>query len=83
MTNELVPIAEHEREAECPEQKTTQRCVDDALNENVANLSRSSETGFEHHEACLHEEHEECRDEHPHRVRGVHHINDLRTFICC
>jgi hypothetical protein len=66
-----VACSEHEREAERPEQDAAQTRVGDALEHDVRDFTRPSEPGFQHHEAGLHEEHQERRHQHPHRVEGV------------
>ena len=73
-----VPGAEHEREAERPEEDAAQTRVGDALEHDVRDFTGSSEAGFQHHEAGLHEEHEERRDQHPHRVDRVDDVVGLR-----
>ena len=72
-----VADAEHEREAERPEQQRAQARVDDALLQDVDHLTGPGEAGLEHHEAGLHEEHEEGRHEHPRRVRPIDHRGEL------
>ena len=78
MADEAVADAEHEREAERPEEQRAQARVDDALLQDVDDLAGAGEAGLEHHEAGLHEEHEERGDEHPRRVGAV----DRPPVIC-
>ena len=78
MADHPVAGAEHEGEAEGPEQQGAQARVDDALQQDVDGLPGAGEAGLQHHEAGLHEEHQERGDEHPGRVRGVHHVVDRR-----
>ena len=72
---------EHEREAERPEQHAAQTGVGDALEHDVRDFTGSSEPGLEHHEAGLHEEHEERRDQHPHRVERIDDVVRLRREL--
>ena len=70
--DEAVPRLEHEGEAPRPERDTADAGVDDAFDEDVDRFTRARETGLEHHEADLHAEHQERRDQRPRRVDGVH-----------
>jgi len=72
LADEAVTRAEHEGKAPGPEQDATETGIDDAFEEDVHGFARARKTGLEHHEACLHEEHEERRDERPHVVDRVH-----------
>jgi hypothetical protein len=74
VTDELVPGAEHEREADGPEQDAAERRVDDALEEDVADLPGPGEAGLQHHEPGLHEEDQEGRHQRPDRVQRVDHV---------
>ena len=71
VADDAVAEAEHEGEAERPEQQRAQARVDDALLEDVDDLTGPGEAGLEHHEAGLHEEHEERGDKGPGRVDAV------------
>ena len=81
MADDAVAGAEHEGEAERPEQQRAQARVDDALLEDVDDLTSSGEPGLEHHEPGLHEEHEEGGDEHPGGVGAVDDARDLGLQI--
>ena len=83
MADQAVADAEHEREAERPEQHGAQAGVDDALLEDVDHLAGPGEAGLEHHEAGLHEEHQERGDKHPGGVRAVHDILDRHIGLRC
>ena len=54
--------------------------VDDALLEDVEDLTGAGEAGLEGHEARLHEEHEEGGDEHRRRVHAVDPVGDRRLL---
>ena len=83
MADPAVADAEHEREAERPEQQGAQARVDDALLQDVDDLAGAGEAGLEHHEAGLHEEHQEGRDEHPRGVRPAHDGVDRHVCSGC
>ena len=51
--------------------------VDDALLQDVDDLTGTGEARLEHHEAGLHEEHQERGDQHPRRVGAVDDAGDL------
>ncbi len=72
LADEAVTRTEHEGKAPRPEQDAAQAGVDDAFQEDVHRFASTRETCLQHHEACLHEEHQERGDEHPERVHGVH-----------
>ncbi len=71
VADEPVTRAEHERKSKGPEQQPTQTRVDDSLQEDVHCLPGTRETSFQRHESGLHEEHQERRNEGPHRVDGI------------
>ena len=60
-----------EGEPEGPVEKAAEAGVEDALEEDVDRLPGAGEAGLEGHEPGLHEEDQEGRDQHPHRVEGV------------
>ena len=68
MADPAVAVAEHEREAERPEQDAAEARVDDALEQDVHDLAGAGEAGLEHHEARLHEEHQEAPSTSTHAV---------------
>ena len=70
-TDETVAVAEHEGEAPGVEEKTAEAGVDDAFHQHVYGFARAAEARFEHRESDLHAEHQECRDQRPHRVDRV------------
>ena len=71
VTDEAIAMAEHEGEAPCIEEEPAEARVDDAFENHVDRLTRTGEARLEKHEAGLHEEHEERRDDGPHRVDRV------------
>src|SRR5581483_11669524 len=77
ISDESVPVAEHERGTERVKEESAQTGVDDALHQHVHGLARAAEPGFEHGEAHLHSENEEGSDECPGSVDGV---DDIRDF---
>ena len=74
---------EHEREPERVEEDPAQRGVDDALDHDVRDLTGPGEAALEHHEARLHEEHEERGDEHPHVFKRLTTSVDLHRRGLC
>ncbi len=81
VADDAVAGAEHQGKAERPKQQRAQACVDDALLEDVDDFTSSGEPGLEHHESRLHEEHEECSNEHPGGVGAVDDARDLGLQI--
>jgi hypothetical protein len=79
MTDDPVAAAEHEGEAERPEEQGAQARVDDALLKDVDHFTGPGEPRLEHHEAGLHEEHEERRGEGPRRVDAAHGVRQRRA----
>ncbi len=77
VTDESVTVAEHECEADGIEQNAAKAGIHDAFHQNVDGLARTAEARFQHGEADLHAEHEECRHEGP---RCVHRIHDVGSF---
>ena len=63
--------AEHEGKAPRPEGHAADAGVDDAFDQDVDRFARAREAGLEHHEADLHAEHQEGRDQRPDGVDCV------------
>ncbi len=69
--DEAVAVLEHEGEANRPEEDAADTGVGDAFDEDVHRLALAREAGFEHHEADLHAEDQERRDQRPRRVDAL------------
>ena len=79
--DDAIAEAEHECKAERPEQDGAQAGVDDAFLQDVDDLAGSGKAGFEHHEAGLHEEHQERSHQHPCRVDTVDGTGHLSLHV--
>jgi hypothetical protein len=79
IADEAVSVGEHESEAPRVKEESAEARIDDAFEKHVDRLPRSGEARLEKHEAGLHEEYEERRDDGPHRIDRV----DVRRSWRC
>src|SRR5262249_23711966 len=83
VSDEAVARAEHEREAERPEERAAKARIDDAVQEDVHGRARRRKARLEEEEARLHEEHEEGRAQRPYRVERIHHLGVRSRGLLC
>src|ERR1700730_1318568 len=77
ISNETVPVTEHESEAECIEEDATKARVHDTFHEHVHRLPGATKTSLQHGEPDLHAEYQEGSNERP---GGVNRINHIGSF---
>jgi len=70
-------LAEHERISDQEKRQAGNAEIQEVFREDVARVFCPDETGFNHAKPCLHEKHQERRNQHPDRIDGLRKVDHI------